>query len=232
MSVMTSIHRGLIVSCQALASEPLFGSEIMARMAIAAKQAKAVGIRANTVTDIQAIQQVVALPIIGIIKRDYPGSKVYITATAREVDALAACHVPIIAMDATTQPRPKQSLAQLVAYTRDKYPDVLLMADTSTLEEAINAEHLGFDFIGTTLRGYTDYTRGQNIADHDFAYLRDVLNTVHTPVIAEGNIDTPEKAKLVLSLGAYSVVVGGAITRPQQIAERFVKQIETLKQEA
>ena len=198
----------------------------MAKMALAAEEAGAIGIRANSVPDIQAIQKEVSLPIIGIIKKDYPGSNVYITATSREVDALAKTKVPIIAMDATMQQRPQETLEELVRYSRQHYPELKLMADTSTLGEAKAAEELGFDFIGTTMRGYTDYTKGKNIADDDFSYLKELLAQVSTPVIAEGKIDTPNKAARVLELGAYSVVVGGAITRPLQIATQFIHAID------
>ena len=42
------------------------------------------------------------------------------------------------------------------------------------------------------------------------------------PVIAEGNINTPEKAKRVKELGVFSTVVGSVITRPQLITRSFV----------
>ena len=84
------LHGKLIVSCQALPEEPLHSSFIMGRMARAAKMAGAGGIRANTKEDITEIQKEVDLPIIGIVKRDYPDSKVYITPTMKEVDELTS----------------------------------------------------------------------------------------------------------------------------------------------
>lgn len=65
------IKKHLIVSCQALEDEPLHSSLIMSRMAVAAMQGGAKGIRANSVKDIEAIKKAVPLPVIGIIKRDY-----------------------------------------------------------------------------------------------------------------------------------------------------------------
>ena len=99
------------------------------------------------------------------------------------------------------------------------------MADCSTIEECIFADKLGFDFIGTTLVGYTEQSKTIKIEANDFEFIRKTIDNVSHPVIAEGNIDTPEKAKRVLELGCYSVVVGSAITRPQLITKKFVDAI-------
>ena len=168
----------LIVSCQALPEEPLHSSFIMGRMALAAKVGGASGIRANTKEDIKEIQTQVELPIIGIVKRDYEDSEIYITPTMKEV-----------------------------------------------VEEAVHADALGFDFIGTTMVGYTKQSEGDKIEENDFEILRTIVSKVKHKVIAEGNINTPEKAKRVLELGAYSVVVGSIITRPQLITKSFVEVI-------
>lgn len=223
---LNTLKGRLIVSCQALPDEPLHSSYIMSRMAKAAESAGAAGIRANSMIDILAIREVVSLPMIGIIKREYSGSPVYITPTSLEIDQLASCGVEIIAMDATNHSRPEMPLAELIAYARAKYPQILLMADTATVTEALQAQQLGFDIIGTTMHGYTAETQGQNIADNDFAYLKQLIPAVTKPAITEGKIDTPEKARRALDLGAFAVVVGGAITRPQQITKRFVAAID------
>ena len=217
-----SLQGKLIVSCQALPHEPLHSSFIMGRMALAAKQGGAVGIRANTKEEIKEIQSQVDLPVIGIVKRDYEDSKVYITPTMREIDELMEVKPEIIAMDATSDSRPGgKTLQQFFAEVKAKYPDQLFMADCSTVEEAVYADELGFDFIGTTLVGYTDQSRGDRIEENDFQILREIIERVEHKVIAEGNIDTPEKVKRVIELGVYSVVVGSIITRPQLITKRF-----------
>lgn len=221
-----NIKGELIVSCQALPNEPLHSDFIMARMAVAAKEGGAKGIRANSVVDIKAIKQAVDLPVIGIIKRDYSDADVYITATIKEVDELMEAKPDIIALDATISSRPNgQSLDEFYNEIRSKYPHQLLMADCSTVEEMIHADELGFDFVGSTLVGYTKQSQGDKIEANDFEILRKVLSRIHHPLIAEGNIDTPEKVKRVLELGAYSVVVGSAITRPQLITKKFVNAI-------
>lgn len=225
-SRIQSLKGNLIVSCQALADEPLHSSFIMGRMAKAAKQGGASGIRANTPDDIKEIQNQVDLPIIGIIKKDYDDSKVYITPTMDEIDQLVATGVEIIALDATEDLRPNgKNIDDFYKEIKEKYPDQLLMADCSTIAEAIHADELGFDFVGTTLVGYTDQSKGHKIEANDFEILREIIKNVKAKVIAEGNINTPEKAKRVIELGAYSVVVGSTITRPQVITKNFVDKL-------
>lgn len=221
---MEELRHKLIVSCQALPDEPLHSDFIMARMAVAAEEGGASGIRANSVVDIAAIRKAVDLPIIGIIKRDYVDADVYITATMKEVDELMTVRPDIIAIDATTSTRPNgESLEDFFHKVKKKYPDQLWMADCSTIDEMLTADQLGFDYIGTTLVGYTKQSKGDKIESNDFEIIRKALSKLSHPLIAEGNIDTPDKVHRVLELGAYSVVVGSAITRPQLITKKFVE---------
>lgn len=221
--MLDTVKGKLIVSCQALSDEPLHSSFIMSKMALAAKEGGAAGIRANSQADIIKIKEEVDLPVVGIVKRDYEGSPVYITATFKEIDELIASNCEMIAMDATDLPRPNGiSLKQLVDYAKEKAPGVQSMADIATLEDAIEAEKLGFDCISTTLHGYTVGTSAHKLYDNDFQFLKDVLDSVSIPVIAEGNVQTPEMFKRCMEIGAYSAVVGGAITRPKDITKRFV----------
>lgn len=219
--IKKTIRGGLIVSCQALDNEPMHSSFIMGRFAKAAAEGGAVGIRANTAEDINEIKKNTSLPVIGIVKRDYEGSDVYITPTMKEVDELMAVGVDIMAIDATKRLRPgKVDLCTFVKQIREKYPDVVLMADTSDYDEMIYADKLGFDFVGTTMRGYTDYTKGVKIPDFDL--IKRVSGEISAPVIAEGGIWEPQELKRALESGAFAAVVGGAITRPQNITRRFV----------
>lgn len=206
------MKRGLIVSCQALPGEPLHSSFIMGRMAIAAAESGAVGIRANSVEDIKEIKKQVELPIIGIIKKEYPGMQSFITATMTEVDALVGTGVEIIAVQATMD----QDEAFLQSIFT-KYPSQKFMADISTTEEGLRADRLGFHYIGTTLIGYTP--QSQHV--EKFTVLEELIKQCKKPVIAEGNFNTPEQAAKAIEMGAYCVVVGSAITRPQIIAKWF-----------
>ena len=220
------IKGGLVVSCQALEDEPLHSSFIMGRMALAAKAGGACGIRANSVKDIAEIKGVTSLPVIGIIKREYSDSEVFITATMTEVDELMTVAPEMIAIDATSRVRPSaETLKSLIRAIRDKYPSILLMADISSRDDAIEAERIGFDCVSTTLYGYTADTRNQKLFHNDFQFVKSLITAVTIPIIAEGNIETPEMARYCLDLGCHSVVVGGAITRPQQITERFISAL-------
>lgn len=212
------MNSGLIVSCQALSNEPLHSSFIMSRMALAAKEGGSVGIRANSISDIKAIKDVIDLPIIGIIKKDYDNMKCYITPTMKEIEELIECRVDVIAVDATIN----QDI-DFLKEIRVKYPEQKFMADISTIEEGLRADEIGFDYVGTTMVGYTEHSKEMN----NFEVLKVLIEKcTRSRVIAEGNFDTPEKAKRAMDMGAYAVVVGGAITRPQLITKKFVEAIQ------
>jgi N-acylglucosamine-6-phosphate 2-epimerase len=218
--------RGLIVSCQALETEPLHGSEIMARMAVAAAMSGAVGIRANTPQDIRAIHATVKLPILGIYKKEYEGSDVYITPTFDEARAVAEAGAAMIALDATPRRRPKgEDLGGLIARIRGEL-GVPVMADCSTAEEGVAAAKSGADVVSSTLSGYTPYT--EKTDGPDFPMLKALLERVDVPVIAEGRFYYPDQVAQALEMGCHAVVVGGAITRPQEITKRFVDRIAPL----
>lgn len=224
--ILNKIKGNLIVSCQALEGEPLYikDNSIMPLMARAAKQGGACAIRTNGIFDIIEIKKETNLPIIGIIKKGYEGYEQYITVTMEEIDQLVKAGTDIIALDCTLRDRVDgRTVKEFIKEIKGKYPEIILMADISNLEEGINAWKAGIDMVGTTLSGYTPYT--EKLDEPDFKLIEDLANQIDIPIIAEGRIHRPEQAAKALELGAYSVVVGGAITRPLEITKRFIDAI-------
>lgn len=222
-SLMAQLQEGLIVSCQAEAHEPLHGAVIMAAMARAAIEGGAVGIRANGPEDIRAIRSAVDLPIIGIHKVDLPGFEVRITPRRSDAVRVAQAGADIIALDATARPHPEgEALEDLIRAVKNQ-TGCPVMADISTFDEGILAAGAGADLVGTTLSGYTPYS--PQLPGPDFDLVRRLAAELDVPVIAEGKIATPQQARRALDLGAYAVVVGGAISRPQWITRQFVQRM-------
>ncbi len=222
--VLNRIRGGLVVSCQALCGEPLHSSYIMGRMAVAAEEGGACGIRANSPEDVLEIRRNVSLPVIGLYKVEYADSEVYITPTMQEVDAMAQTGCEIIALDATARPRPGGvSLAEFFAAVRAKYPDRLFMADTSCFEEGRRAAELGFDLVGTTLSGYTPYTRGRSLPDYEL--MERYVRELSVPIVAEGGIWEAAQLRRARETGVWACVIGTAVTRPREITRHFVENM-------
>ena len=225
--IIEKLKGKLIVSCQALPGEPLYieNDTMMPLMAVTAKRAGAAGIRTNGERDVKEIKKTVDLPVIGLIKKEYEGFFQYITVTMKEIDTLVKAGADIIALDCTMRERGDgKTVNGFIKEIKEKYPDIILMADISTFEEGVNAEKAGVDMVGTTLSGYTPYS--EKTDGPDFKLVEKLSKELAIPVIAEGKIHEPQQAKKMLELGAHAVVVGGAITRPLEIAQRFVKAVE------
>ena len=212
------LRGGLIVSCQALPHEPLFGAEIMARMAVAAQAGGAVGIRANSPPDIAAIRAVTDLPLIGLCKVEMPGYDVYITPTRRRRPGRRrgrrGHHRP--GRHGPPAPRGGHAAGSSAGAGGDGPPR---SGGHLHRREALAAQDAGADFVSTTMSGYTPYSPQQPGPDLDL--VARLASSLTVPLIAEGRIATPEQARAALDAGAFAVVVGGAITRPQQITARF-----------
>ncbi|MBU3144818.1 N-acetylmannosamine-6-phosphate 2-epimerase [Clostridium sp. CF012] len=224
---LKNIKGGMIVSCQALEDEPLHSSTIMMRMAKAAEMGGAVGIRANTPQDCIEIKENVKLTLIAIYKKVYGNNNVYITPTIEEVKSLLPVNAEIIAVDATRRPRPDGKTLEEFYNDIRKIYNGLIMADISDFEEAVEAERIGFDIVSTTLSGYTEYTL--NRPKPDIELIEKLKVVLNIPIIAEGNVETPELAVKCLEMGAFAVVAGGAITRPQLITKKFVDLVNKAK---
>lgn len=221
---VNQVRGRMIVSCQALPHEPLYGAEIMARMAIAAKEGGAAAIRANTPVDIVAIRAAVDLPIVGLYKVDMPGYDVYITPTVAHARTVAAAGADVIAIDATARPRPEfEHLADFIAAIQTT-TGLPVLADISTYDEGMAAQAAGADIVSTTMSGYTPYS--PRLDGPDLELVTALAGALDVPLLAEGRYHTPQQVAAALHAGALSVVVGGAITRPQEITRRFVQAIQ------
>lgn len=221
--MFNKIHKGLVVSCQALETEPLYGGDTMLKMARAAQEGGAVGIRTNGPHNTKIIKEGTGLPVIGLTKKEYEGYEAYITPTPKEIDEICQAGADMVAIDATDHTRP-YPLEDLIAYTKAHYPQVKILGDISTYDEAVRAQELGMDAVAVTMVGYTPHTKGQKVPD--FKLLKSLIEDLQIPVIAEGNFNTPEDAKKAIELGAQCVVVGSAITRPQLITAKFAQAVK------
>jgi N-acetylmannosamine-6-phosphate 2-epimerase/N-acetylmannosamine kinase len=214
-----AVLRGkLVVSCQPVPGGPLDRPEIVVGFALAALESGAVGVRIEGVANVAAVRAATSAPIIGLVKRDFAGTPVRISALIEDIDALATAGADIIAFDATHFPRPVPAGDLLAAIRRN---GKIAMADISTATEAVEAVAMGVDFVGTTLSGYME---GPVPEAPDFALIRAIAGCGR-PVIAEGRIRTPEQARTAIAAGAFAVVVGSAITRPEHITAWFATAV-------
>ncbi|ACK67795.1 N-acylglucosamine-6-phosphate 2-epimerase [Rippkaea orientalis PCC 8801] len=208
---MTIPQSSLIVSCQAPVESPLHNPKMIAAMAKAAINQGAKGVRIDTPDHVAQVRQ--ELPdslIIGLWKRIYPGYEVYITPCFADAVKIAEAGANIIAIDATIRERPQGETVTYLINRIHQELGLLVMADVDTIESAIAAEKAGADFVGTTLYGYTKIT--ENLSPPGYGLLQEMVKKLQVPVICEGGISTPQEAKKALEYGAYSVVVGTAIT--------------------
>ncbi|MFG2012230.1 N-acetylmannosamine-6-phosphate 2-epimerase [Micromonospora sp. NPDC048868] len=213
-------HR-LVVSCQAYPGEPMRDPDTMRRVALAAADGGAAGIRAQGLADIAAIREAVGLPLIGLWK-DGDGD-VFITPTLDHALAVARAGAHIVALDGTSRPRPDgRTLRETVAAIQEQ-TGALVMADCSTFDEGVAAAAANADLVGTTLAGYTSYTRKQ--AGPDLDLVARLAAEIDVPVVAEGRIHTPDQAAQALRAGAWAVVVGTAITHPSTITSWFASAV-------
>ena len=218
----TSFKNGLIVSCQAPKESPLCTPEIIAALALCAEQNGAVGVRIDSPKHIAAVKKLVKIPILGIYKIVEDSSDVYITPTFDSAREIADAGADIIALDATFRNRTKdERLEELVEKIHSKL-NLPVMADVATLKEGLNAEKIGCDFAGTTLSGYTAETAHKNQLP-DFELVRDLAKNLKIPVICEGRIRKPADVEQAFEAGAFTVVVGNAITGMDWLVREYVK---------
>lgn len=225
MNILKKLEKQIIISVQAMPNEPLYKEEVLMAMMESVVDGGAKGLRLAGKRDVKNAKRLFNIPIIGLTKPDKLPDNwkeiVYITPTLKEVDELIEANADIIATDATQRPRPKESLEEVIKYIKSY--NKLAMADISTFEEGIKARELGFDIISTTLSGYTQNSR-QDLKGPDFELLEQLTKELDCPIILEGRIWEPNEVDKAFELGAYSVVIGSAVTRPQLITKRFCKR--------
>ncbi len=227
MDILSQIKQKVIVSVQAMPSEPLYKEECMIAMMQSVVKGGAAALRVAGVRDVENAKKLFKIPVIGITKPEVIPANwreiVYITPTIKDAKDLIQAGADIIALDGTSRPRGENNLKQIIKFI--KINKKLVMADVSTLSEGIAARLLGADIISTTLSGYT-LESPETSNKPDFELLKELVNAVDCPVILEGRIWEPQQVDLAFEIGAHSVVIGSAITRPQLITKRFVNRQE------
>jgi len=219
--ILEHLRQGLIASCQPVRGGPLDKPHLVAALAQATLAGGAVGLRIESLADLEATRVLTQAPIIGLVKKEFPNSPVYITPELADVEGLTNRKADIIAFDATHRPRPVEVKTMIEAiHARG----CLAMADTSTFEEGLEAYRLGADFVGSTLSGYTDYSPKLVGPDLELVHK---LSRAGVRVIAEGRIGTPEQAKKALEVGAFAVTVGTALTRLELVTQGFVDALKS-----
>lgn len=223
--LIEQLKNGMIVSCQAEGTDPFNENpEYMALFARAAEMGGAIGIRTQGIAKLEAIKQATKLPVIGLLKSQFPDGTVRITGSFDEVEQLIASKADIVAIDGTFREREGLTGPEFIKAVKEKY-GCLVLADIATFEEAKACEDAGADCISTTLNGYTPDTK-QFHDGPNYAVLKECLDGLNIPVFAEGRYNTPVDAGKAMELGAYAVISGTAITRPRVITQWFVEEIK------
>lgn len=218
----SSLHGKLIVSCQAAPGDPLDHVETLRRLAVSVLRGGAGGLRANGVECIEAFRGETGLPIIGILKR-YANGEAAITPDFASAEAVSTAGADVVALDCTARRlTAREPWPGLIGRIHDELKKPVL-ADIATFEDALAAEGAGADAVATTLYGFTVETA--QFRSVNWSLVERLVQKIKVPVIVEGHITQPDEVKRALDLGAYAVVVGSAITRPESITARFVKTI-------
>jgi len=242
--ILEKLKNGLIVSCQASPGWPLYGSENMQKMAVAAEVGGAAGIRACWPSDIKAVKEVCNLPLIGVNKiyKNIPptAADITITPTYEAAVAIIEAGCDIVGIDCTIRGRSYQDLAEIIEALKKNYPHIPIMGDLSTLEEGLMAAELGVDILSTTLSGYTNTSLGiseeeaRNLSSYpegqepppDFELIRQLRQKTDKLINAEGRFWEIADVKEAFRCGTDMITIGSAITAPQLITKRFAYAIK------
>jgi N-acylglucosamine-6-phosphate 2-epimerase len=222
--IFRSLRGRLIVSCQASAGDPLDDIATLTRMASSVLRGGAGGLRAERVESVAAFRQVTELPLIGLVKKFDANGEVYITPDFESARAVSEAGADIVALDCTRRRlREAEPWPELIRRIHEELGRPVC-ADIATIEDAVAAQEAGADAVASTLYGYTTDTAGGRAVS--WGLVEELVARMTIPVIVEGHITQPEEVRRALKMGANSVVVGSAITRPESITARFVQATE------
>ncbi|MBE6788697.1 MAG: putative N-acetylmannosamine-6-phosphate 2-epimerase [Ruminococcaceae bacterium] len=221
--------KGLIVSAQALEGNPFRNSQALALMAEAAQIGGASAIRANGFEDISAMRKRVTIPIIGIDKKKDPTGRTVITPDFEGAKRIKEAGASIIALDATFYPSTiKEDTKTLISRIHNEL-GLMVMADISTADEAVEAARLGADAVSTTLAGYVPGAlhTDDELYTPNFKLIEDIVSKkLPVSLVAEGRFWNPIDLKEALNIGADAVVIGKAITNPMAITRYFMTALK------
>ena len=219
--IFRALRGRLIVSCQASAGDPLDDVGTLTRMASSVLRGGAGGLRAEGAGCIAAFRRLTELPLIGLIKTKDANGDVYITPDFASARAVSEAGADIIAVDCTRRRlQEAEPWPELIRRIREELGRPVC-ADIATIDDAVAAQSAGADAVASTLYGYTADTAGNRTVSWELVEALVARMTI--PVIVEGHITRPEEVRKALEMGAHSVVVGSAITRPESITARFVR---------
>jgi N-acylglucosamine-6-phosphate 2-epimerase len=195
--------------------------EFISAQALTVEMAGAKAIRAQGIENVTCVVNSVKVPVIGLVKNFTADSDVYITPTVDDVLALVKAGADIVAVDATQRARFGGISLQEFYLGIRKHTNIPLLADVDSIENAINAEALGFDAIATTLNGYTEIP-STGLPNIDLVLK--IAKAIKVPLIAEGGFANPAQVKNAISNGAWAVCVGTAITNPYLLTKHFITE--------
>ncbi len=217
MNLLERLRGGLIVSVQAWPGSAIDEPGVLAAMAEAAQANGAVGVRIQGERNLRAARARLGVPIVGLLKREYPGFAPYITATLADVRTVAAAGAEIVAFDATGAPRPDDSTVAALVEEIEAL-GCIAMADCASAGDALRAAAAGARIVATPLCGYTLETKGTPLPALDL--VRE-LAELDAFVVCEGGIHAPASVGDAFAAGADSVVVGTAITNIDWLVREF-----------
>lgn len=214
----------LIISCQAEGSDPFNSPKGVSLFAKAAELGGASAIRSEGIAKTKMILKTVNIPVIGLVKSKFPDQSVCITRSLRSVEALVRIGCKIIAIDGTFRKKGNFTGPEFINFVVNKF-DCKVMADISSVEEALECHDAGAHYIGTTLSGYVPGQKPSSHDEPDYELVSKLVSLKLSPIIAEGRIQNGEQAKKLIDLGVWAVVIGTAITRPRLVVQKIVNQI-------